>query len=151
MIQIPKIEKIALDSTCREVNISSQPMGELMHVWAVELVRIDEPSIKDMLKAARGEWLYRIERFSISLKNPPVEMRMSIHTHHMLHNVRRGYLYPSDFPVKFRESGFSEGAYHATLENYYYQVAVATLPGDRVYIKLYSRQPFEGQLRILSC
>ena len=150
MIPIPKVEKVVLDS-CREVDIVSQPMGDLMHLWAVELVRNDEPSTQDVVKLARGEWLYRIARFSISIKNPPVNMYMSIHSHHAIHNIKREYLYPSDFPVGFRKARFFEGAYYASLENYYYQVAVVTLPGDRVFVELYNKQPFEGQLRILSC
>jgi hypothetical protein len=53
--------------------------------------------------------------------------------------------------VKFRESDFFEWTYYATLESYYYQVAIATLLGDRIFVKLYNKQPFEGRLRILSC
>jgi hypothetical protein len=69
MMTIPRVEEIILDSTCRrEVDITSRPMGDLMHLWAVELVRNDEPTAQDVIKLAKGEWLYRIVRFSISLR-----------------------------------------------------------------------------------
>jgi hypothetical protein len=55
MILIPKVEKVAVDAVCREVNIASQPMGDLMHLWAVELVHNDEPSVQDIVRLARSE------------------------------------------------------------------------------------------------
>jgi hypothetical protein len=147
--ELPVVRVVALDPAVRrEVEIAGEPMGDLMYSWAAAFARGDEPSAQDIARVARGEWMYRILRFSISLRDPPVNMRMSVHTHYALHNVKRGYLYPSDFPVAFRETAF-EGAYKATLTNYYYQVAVATLPGDRLFIHLYSRRPFRGELRIL--
>jgi len=151
MISIPKVEKVVLERAVQgaEINIGSQPAGDLIHIWAVMLVRSDEPSAQDVVKLAKGEWLYKILRFSVSVRNPPVNMRMSVHTHHALRDIKRGYLYPTDFMPEFIR-GMSEWAYRATLTNYGYQIAVTTLPGDRIYIELYSKQPFEGRLRILS-
>jgi hypothetical protein len=151
VLSIPKVEKVVLERTVQGagVNIGSRPVGDLMHLWAIMLVRNDEPGVQDIVKLARGEWLYRILRFSVSVRNPPVNMRMSVHTHHALRGIRRGYLYPTDFMPEFIKGTF-EWAYRAALTNYGYHVAVATLPGDRIYIELYNKQPFEGQLRILS-
>ena len=150
MISIPKVEKVVLERAVQgaEISIKSQPAGDLMHIWAVVLVRSDEPSAQDVVKLAKGEWLYRILRLGVSLRNPPVNMRLSIHTHHALRDIKRWYLYPTDLMPAFASKTF-EWAYRATLTNYGYQIAVTTLPGDRIYIELYSKQPFEGQLRIL--
>jgi hypothetical protein len=140
---------VALDPVARrEVAIVSEPMGDLFHSWATLFARNDEPSVQDVVRIARGEWLYRVLRFSISLSNPPADMHLSVHSHHMLSSVKRFYLYPSDFMPKLRE-GMFKGSFDATLENYYYQLATALLPGDKLFMHLYSRRPFRGELRIL--
>ena len=148
---IPKVEKAVLERTVQgaEVSIRSQPVGDLMHLWAIMLVRNDEPGVQDIVKLARGEWLYRIFRFSVFIRNPPVRMYLSVDTHHALREIKRGYLYPSGLMPHF-ETGLFESTFKATLTNYCHQLAVYTLPGDRVYMHLVGKQPFEGQLRILS-
>jgi hypothetical protein len=129
-----------------EVEIVSEPAGDLRHMWSAVFERSDKPTVQEV---AGGGWMYKILRFSVYIQNPPVDMYLSVHTHHALSAVRRGYLYPTDYPPRFEEMMFS-GAYKATLSNYYYQVAVATLPGDRVFITLESKEPFRGALRTLS-
>ena len=148
--QAPLVLEIPLEFRCREFDVISRPMGDLFHSWAALFVHGNEPGVQDVVKLAKGEWLYRIFTFSVSLDSPPVRMHMSIHTHHTMREVRRGYLYPTDFAPRL-EQGMFDGAFSATLTNYYHQLAVATLPGDRVFLHLHSREPFRGRLHTLTC
>jgi hypothetical protein len=146
----PLVLEIPLEFRCREFDIISRPMGDLFHSWATLFVHNSEPSVQDVVKLAKGEWLYRMFTFSVYLDNPPVRMHMSIHTHHALRDIKRGYLYPTDFMPRLKQ-GMFDGAFSATLTNYYYQLAVAVLPGDRVFLHLHSREPFRGKLHTLTC
>jgi hypothetical protein len=145
-----RISEVGVDGRCRELSIESWPVGDLRHMWAVLLKRLDEPTAGDVLKAAGGAWLYRTLRLSLYVDKPPVDIYMSVHTHKNLSAVRRAYLYPTDLMPKFRETAF-EGAYHATHSHYFAQIDVATLPGDRIFIHLDNKTPFRGRLTVLSC
>jgi hypothetical protein len=146
----PLVLEIPLEFRCREFDIISRPMGDLLHSWATLFVSNSVPSVNDVVRVARGEWLYRTFRFSVSIRNPPVRMYLSVHTHHALHNIKRDYLYPTDFMPSLVEGAF-EWAFKATLTKYYNQLAIATLPGDRVFLHLVSREPFRGTLSTLTC
>jgi hypothetical protein len=146
----PLVLEIPLEFRCREFDVMSMPMGDLLHSWAALFVHGGEPSVQDVVRAARGEWLYRIFRFSVSVRNPPVHMYLSIRTHHALREIKRGYLYPTDFMPRL-EQGMFESAFKAVLTNYYHQLAVAVLPGDRIFLHLVSGEPFRGRLSTLTC
>jgi hypothetical protein len=151
-VMIPKVEKVVLerDAVERSVDIGSQPVGDLMHIWAVALVRPDEPDLDTIVKLARGEWRqpYKSLWFSISISSPPVNMRLSIRS--PLRGIKRHYLYATDFMPPVMNHEFFDDVFKATLQNYYHQLRVATLPGDEVFITLYSKQTFRGSLKILN-
>jgi len=135
------------------ISIESRPMGDLMYSSAVLLVRPEEPSPADVLKVAKGEWLYKPLWLSIYIDKPPVHMWLDIHTHHTLSAIKREYIAPllSRAPLQLREREF-DGSYSALLSNYGYQIVLLTLPGDRIFMHLYSRHvQFQGRLSILNC
>ncbi len=136
-------------NACGEVEIASKPAGDLRHVWDAVIADRCEPTIKDVLETVQGRWLWitKVLRFSVSIDKPPVDMWLDVKS--AMPGTKREYLYPEYLAPRFETR--DEGAFKATLTRYYYQIAVGTLPGDKVYVSLESKEPFRGSLRILSC
>jgi len=123
--------------------------GGLNYSAAVVLTMPDIPNELDVLRATKGEWIYKLVRMSISIDKPPINMHLAIDPHPQLLAIRREYLYPTDVMPKWRMK--SEGSYDTILTNYYYQIAVLTLPGDKIFAHLYSKEPFRGEVKLLNC
>jgi hypothetical protein len=132
------------------ISIKSEPMGDLFHSSAVSLYRADEPGPEDVVKIAKGGWPYKLLWLAIYVGKPPVHMRLDIHTHHSLLALKREYVAPLLTYAPLQEEVL-EGTYSALLNNYGYQVALLTLPGDRIFMHLYSRHGFQGELSVLNC
>jgi hypothetical protein len=139
---------MVIETECKDetIPITGEPMGDLNYSVAVVLTMPDIPN-ELVLRAAKGEWIYKLVRMSISIDKPPVAMHLAIDSHPQLLAIRREYLYPTDFMPKFRVR--NEGSYDTILTNYYHQIAVLALPGDRVFLHFYSKEPFRGQLKLL--
>jgi hypothetical protein len=139
----------------KHIPIESEPKGDFLHAINVLLVRQDEPTEKDVAKAAEGKWIYRPVRLFISVDAPPVYGWLDVHTHGYLKGVKREYLdvmLPQDLPPRIVSHDLGlEGSLKLTLYNYYHQLLLLTLPGDRVYIHIYKKEPFRGELNILFC
>jgi len=134
------------------ISIKSEPMGDLLYSAAALLSRTEEPSVGDIIKLAKGEWVYKPLWLSIYIDKPPVHMWLDIHSHHSISAIKREYIAPllSPAPPQLREREL-EGSHSALLNNYGYQVVLLTLPGDRIFIHLYARHGFQGELSILNC
>jgi len=131
------------------IPIVGRLLGDLNYSAAVVLTMPDIQNELDVLRAAKGEWIYKLVRMSISIDRPPINMHLAVDPHPSLIHIKREYLYPTDVMPKWRMKG--EGSYDTILTNYYYQIAVLTLPGDKIFAHLYSKEPFQGELRMLSC
>ena len=44
-----------------------------------------------------------------------------------------------------------EGSFKLTFHNYYHQLLLLTMPGDRIYLRLNKKEPFKGELDVLFC
>jgi len=147
-----KTVKICQD---RHVILESEREGDFLYTSNILLVRQDAPSENDVIKAAEGRWIYRPIRLSIEIDKPPVDGWLDIHTHRSLKGVRREYLGSmllQDFPPKvaLHDLGL-EGSFKLTFHNYYHQLLLLTLPGDRAFIRVYKKEPFKGKLDVLFC
>jgi len=145
-----RIRTIDIDFKCREIPIDSWSVGDLRHMWAVTLRRPDEPTVEDIIKAARGAWTYRILHMSLYVERPPVDMHMTVAPHRALYAIKREYLYPTDLMPRFRETAF-ENSFTATLDHYFAWISIPTLPGDKVFIDINGKYQFRGTLRMLNC
>jgi len=142
---------------CQDKHVILEPEREGDFFYAANLLfeRQNTPSENDIVKAAEGRWIYRPIRFSLEIDKPPVYGRLDIHTHHNLKGVRREYLGPmllQDFPPKvtLHDLGL-EGSFKLTFNNYYHQLLLLTMPGDRIYLRLNKKEPFRGKLEVLFC
>jgi hypothetical protein len=124
------------------------PLGDLRYMAAIVIRRQDEPSASDVVAAAGGRQLYKIARLSISI-DKPVRLHLAIDPHHTMALIDREYLYPTDYMPRFKPSSFFKNAYDAMLDNFYYQIALNTLPGDAVFLEFNSGRPFSGEIRVL--
>jgi len=144
-----KVQEVRI-CEANNIPITGEPMGDIHYSSAVVLTMPNEPDVADVIRVARGEWIYRIMRISLSIDRPSIGMHLAVDPHPSFTCIRREYLYPTDIMPQFKE-GMFKGTYNAVLENYYYQIAVLMLPGDKIFMSLYSKEPFRGELRILSC
>ena len=147
-VQTAKICEV--NNIVNNIPIVGEPAGDLHYSSAVVLSVSNEPGTADIIRAARGEWIYNVLRMSVSIDRPPIGIHLAIDSHPSLAHVRREYIYPTDIMPQFRSALF-EGSYNAFLENFYHQIAVLTLPGDKVFMHFFNKKPFRGELRILSC
>jgi len=142
---------------CQDKHVFIEPEreGDFLYTSNILLLRQDAPSKNDVIKAAEGRWIYRPIRFSLEIDKPPVYGRLDIHTHYHLKGIRREYLGSmllQDFPPKvaLHDLGL-EGSFKLTFHNYYHQLLLLTLPGDRAFIHVYKKEPFKGKLEVLFC
>jgi hypothetical protein len=124
------------------------PFGDL-YVAAIVIRRQDVPSVSDVIAAASGNQVYKIARLSISIDRPPVRLHLAIDPHRTMTSIDREYLYPTDYMPRFKPSSFFKNAYDAVLDNFYYQIALNTLPGDAVFLEFNGGRPFSGEIRVL--
>jgi hypothetical protein len=132
-----KTVKICQD---KHVFIEPEREGDFLYTSNILLVRQDTPSENDVIKAAEGKWIYRPIRFSLEIDKPPVDGWLDIHTYHSLKGIKREYLGSmllQDFPPKvtLHDLGL-EGSFKLTFHNYYHQLLLLTMPGDRIYLRL---------------
>ena len=142
---------------CQDKHVFIEPEREGDFLYAANLLfeRQNTPSENDIVKATEGKWIYRPIRFSLEIDKPPVDGWLDIHTHHSLKGVRREYLGSmllQDFPPKvtLHDLGL-EGSFKLTFNNYYHQLLLLTMPGDRIYLRLNKKEPFRGKLEVLFC
>ena len=142
---------------CQDKHVFIEPEREGDFFYAANLLfeRQNTPSENDIVKAAEGRWIYRPIRFSLEIDKPPVYGWLDIHTHHSLKGVRREYLGSmllQDFPPKvtLHDLGL-EGSFKLTFYNYYHQLLLLTMPGDKIYLRLNKKEPFKGKLEVLFC
>ena len=132
-----------------EIEFNSKPAGDLRHMATVALYDPREPAMEDVLKLAKGEWLYRTLWVGLGINNPPTTLYLGIHTHQKMKKIQREYL---EFdPLMPRFTSVSEGSYKAFLKNYGYIFGILTLPGDRIYFDFIGEKQFADTLRLLNC
>jgi len=127
----------------RRADIISEPEGDFNHAFFAELRMSNEPTVEDVLKAAEGRWIYRPVRVSIYIDKPPVDVWLSVHTHHSLSGVKRGYLLPSHTVIEplIVPDEYLEGGFRGQLLHCCQQIVFATLPGDRIFLTLRKKEP----------
>jgi hypothetical protein len=133
-----------------EVQFEGVPAGDLRYAATVAVYTESEPTADDIIKVARGAWLYKPFWISLSIDRLPVDLYFSIHTHHTLRQIKREFLWTATPMLKFK-SGTSEGFFKATLDNYIYLLVLLLLPGDSVYLDFSSKVSFRGSIRFLNC
>jgi len=147
--KIPNVHEVKLCGD-RKTKIESEPWGDFFWYWSVKLQRREEPRVQDILKAAEGRWMYKPVRLRLEIDKPPVDFRLAIYTHPTLVGIRREYLFPDSLtPPLIR--GIFEWTFRAELNNHLYNIVLATLPGDRIYIDLKTKHRFTGSLEVLYC
>ena len=137
------------------IPIEAEPEGDFYYTANLLLVRQDIPSENDIAEAAEGKWMYRPVRFSLEIDKSPVYGRLGFHTHSRLQGIKREYLHamlPQDFPPEIMPHDLGlEDSYKLMLFRYYHQLLLLTMPGDKIFIRLYKKKPFEGKLEVLFC
>jgi len=139
----------------KHVLIEPEPEGDFFYASNILLVRQDAPTEGDITKAAEGRWIYRPIRLSLEVGKPPAYGWLDIHTHYRLKGIRRehlGTMLPQDLPPRILPHDFGlEGSFKLTLHSYHHQLLLLTMPGDRVFIRVYKKEPFKGELDVLFC
>jgi len=139
----------------KHVLIEPEPEGDFFYTSNILLVRQDAPSENDVVKAAEGRWIYRPIRLSLEIDKPPISGRLDVHTHHSLKGIKREYLdtmFPQDLPPRIMPHDLGlEGSFKLTFYNYYHQLLLLTMPGDKIYLRLNKKEPFKGKLEVLFC
>jgi len=154
MFQARTVHKVKICET-KEYPIISEPEGDFSYTFKVELQMPDEPTLDDILVAAEGKWIYRPVRVAFYIDPPlnsPVEGFLHIYTHDRLKGIKRQYLFLtlSNFPPEVKEDMF-EGDYKVRFYFHYHEILFAALPGDKIFINMYKKEPFKGKLEILFC
>jgi len=145
---VPRVHEVRLCSD-REVQITSESLGDFWQVWSAKLQRQDVPTTAEILKASEGKWIYRPVRLRLTVNDPPVLLWLSIHTHPALKGIKREYLFPEVLMPPFRRGTFD--AFKAELRDHIYHIVLPTLPGDKIFIDIWAKHKFTGNLETLFC
>jgi len=151
MFPVRTVHKVKICET-KKYPIISEPEGDFLHTFKVELQMPDEPVdalIADILAAAEGKWIYRPVRVAFHI-NPYGEQANDtpvegfLHIHSRFKGIKRKYLFLalSNFPPQIEEDMF-EGDYKVRFYFRYHEILFATLPGDKILINMYKKSHFE--------
>jgi len=150
MFQARTVHKVKICET-KKYPIISEPEGDYIFSFKAELQMPNEPTTEDILAAVKGKWIYRPVRISFHL-DPPVEGFLHVHNPHFK-GIKREYLFPMfppDLPPQIKEDMF-EGDYKVRFYGGYHELLFTVLPGDRIFVNMYKKEPFRGKLEILFC
>ena len=143
----PQLHKIC---EREEIELKSGQVGDLRYMTTIALYDLREPAAEDVLKLAKGEWLYRTLWIGVGVDNPPVTLYLDVHTHQKMRKIQREYLEFDPLMPRFAKRGLG-GSFKATLTNYGYIFGILVLPGDKIYFDFDSAAPFTGRLKLLNC